>query len=154
MSNRQSLVITLFFIVVSADGGIALAPLSALISASDRSLLVTDQSILKSRQNKHLLHALRQADCPLDRTRLVIDQYQTNSGLDADRTAALLDLDLMATLSGKLQAREEAMNAGEAMFENAPRDTYCRDVRDLTHQLTGQPVDAVSPSGLLGRLFK
>lgn len=142
------------YIVVCADGGISLAPLSALIRAGDRSLLVTDQSILKSRQNKHLLHALRQADCPLDRTRLVIDRYQTNTGLDADRTAALLDLELMATLTGKLQAREEAMNAGEAMFENAPRDTYCRDVRDLTHQLTGQPVDAVSHGGLLGRLFK
>ncbi len=47
------------FIVVSADSGISLASLGALVHQGDKTLLLTRQSVLKSRQNKHLLHALR-----------------------------------------------------------------------------------------------
>lgn len=142
------------YIVVSADSGLALAPISILVQQADRSLLLTDQSVLKSRQNKQLLHALRQADCPLERMDLVIDHYQTNLGLEAERIAALLDLELAATLSGKAVSRIEAMNAGEALFQHAPRDTYCREVRDLVEQTTGQSVPVGAAPGLLGRLFK
>ncbi len=46
------------------------------------------------------------------------------------------------------------MNAGEPLFESSPRDTYCRDVRELVQNLTGQPVASPTANGLLGRLFK
>lgn len=142
------------YIVVCADGGISLAPLCALVRQADQTLLVTDQSVLKSRQNKHLLHALRQADCPLDRTGLVIDNYHASLGLDADRMASLLDLKLVSTVTGKSQSRIEAMNSGEPLFDSAPRDSYCREVRELVQTLTGEPVAAGKNNRLLGRLFK
>ena len=142
------------YTVVAADSGVSLAAMCALVQQSKKTLLLTDQSVLKSRQNKHMLHALRQADCPLDRTGMVIDNYQTNLGLDAQRIAALLDIELLATLSGKALARIESMNAGEPMFESAPRDNYCRDVRELIQKLTGEAVTSEPAPGLLGRLFK
>lgn len=141
-------------IVVCADGGISLAPLCALVRQAEQTLIVTDQSVLKSRQNKHLLHALRQADCALDRTGLVIDNYQASLGLDAERMASLLDLKLIGTLTGKFQARVDAMNSGEPLFASAPRDVYCREIRELVQTLTGGPVDTGKNNRLLGRLFR
>lgn len=141
------------YIVVCADNGISLKPLSALVQQANQTLLVTDQSVLRSRQNKHLLHALRQADCPLDRAGLVIDNYQSTLGLDAERMASLLDLPLLGTLTGKSQARIEAMNSGEPLFSSAPRDAYCREVRVLLQTLTGEAVEAGKSGGLLGRFF-
>lgn len=142
------------YIVVSADSGIGLPAVNALVYHANRNLLITDQSVLRSRQNKHLLHALRQADCPLDRSGLVIDHYQTNLGLDADRIASLLDLELVATLTGKPLSRIESMNSGEPLFESAPRDAYCREVSDLVRRFTGETVEAAKPTGLLGRFLR
>jgi len=141
-------------IVVGADSGISLSSLGALVRQSDKTLLITDQSVLKSRQNKHLLHALRQSDCPLDKTGLVIDNYQANLGLDAQRMASLLDLELLASLTGRSQSRIEAMNSGEPLFDSAPRDAYCREVNELVQTLTGETITVSSSGGLLGRLFK
>lgn len=141
------------YVVVSADAGLSVAGLSAIVSQSDQALLLTDQSVLKSRQNKHLLHALRQADTPLDNLGLVIDAYQPKLGLEAERMASLLDLELTGTLAGKTQLRIEAMNAGELMFEHAPRDPYCREVRQLLERFAG-PAEAPAREGsLIGRLF-
>jgi len=143
------------YVVVAADAAMPLAALTAVVGHSDQSLLITDQSVLKSRQCKHLLHALRQADTSMEGIELVIENYQPNLGLDAQRLSQLLELECAATLSGKSQTRIEAMNAGESMFEHAPRDAYTREVLALVERLTGRSVDLSNDKpGLLGRLFR
>lgn len=142
-------------VVVAADSGMFISGLATLLDNATRSILITDQSVLKSRQNRHLLHALRGADCQLDSLRLVIDSYLPNVGLDPDRLASLLGIEFLASLSGRNQARIQAMNAGENMFEFAPRNSFPREIRSLVEQLTGDRLAApeADQGGLLERLF-
>lgn len=141
-------------IVVTLDGHAPLAGIKGLVSQADRSLLLTDQSIIKSRHSKYLLRALRLDDCPLDRTGLVVDNYRRRLGLEPQNLAELLDLPLLATLSTDAAARQQAMNSGEPMFAAAPRDEYCSGVKRLaTALLSGRTATDEAPKGLLGKLF-
>ena len=140
-------------IVVSVDGHLPIAGLASMLSQSTRSLLVTDQSILRSRHNKHLLKALRLEDVPLDRTGMVVDCYRKRVGLEPDNLSELLNLPVFATLGGQHIQQIHAMNAGESMFTVSPRDGFCADVRELAASLVkGQALRPAEP-GLLSRLF-
>lgn len=138
-------------VVVALDGLLPLSGLRGMIGLADRSLLVTDQSILKSRHSKYLLRALRLDDCPLDHTGLVVDNFRKRIGLEPDSLAELLDLPIAATLSTHTPNRVEAMNQGEPMFTSAPRDEYCTGVRLLAANLLG--VEAGKSGGLFGKMF-
>lgn len=143
-------------IVVSFDGHLPSDVLRGLIELCDRTLFVTDQSILKSRHSKHLLRALRLDECPLDNVSLVVDNYRKRVGLEPQNLSELLDLPVAATLSTLPANRIQAMNQGEPMFVCAPKDEYCSGVRQLaTTLMTGATaVSASAPQGgLLGRLF-
>jgi pilus assembly protein CpaE len=140
--------------VVAADGLLPMPLLTAIIGASERTLLVADQSILKSRHSKYLLRALRLEDCPLDRAGLVVDNYRRRVGLEPGNLAELLDLRLVGTLSTDPALRVQSMNAGEPMFKLAPKDEYCGDIRRLAQALlSGEMVAEPSSRGLLGKVF-
>lgn len=143
-------------VVVALDGQAGTPLLRAAIAQSTRTLLLTDQSILKSRQSKYLLRALRLDDTPLDNTALVVDNYRRRLGLEPQNLAELFDLPLLATLTSDGVARIQAMNSGESMFAIAPKDPYCEGVRRLTQSLaTGETVAAgAKGDGLLNRLFR
>jgi pilus assembly protein CpaE len=146
---------TLFsFTVVSLDAHLPLQTVVGAITQAERSLLVTDQSILKSRHSKYLLRALRLEDCPLDRTHLVVDHYQRRLGLEAENLAELLDLPLIATLTGQAVNRAQAKNSGEPMSTLAPKDPYCREVEMLAEGLfTGQLERVEVERTLFDRVF-
>lgn len=144
-------------IVVAFDGHLQGEVLRGLIGLCDRTLMVTDQSILKSRHSKYLLRSLRLDECPLDRIGLVVDNYRKRIGLEPQNLSELLDLPVAATLSTLPADRIQAMNQGEPMFVSAPKDEYCVGVRQLAGTLltgasAGAPA-ATSSGGLLGRLF-
>lgn len=143
-------------IVVTLDGHLPMALLRGTIALADRTLLVTDQSILKSRHSKYLLRALRLEDAPLEHTGLVVDNYRRRVGLEPENLAELLDLPIAATLSTTAANRIQSMNQGEPLFTCAPKDEYCAGVRALAASLLGveaaRPAPA-GPGGLLGRLF-
>lgn len=143
-------------IVVALDGPSGTPLLHAALAQSDRALLLTDQSILKSRQSKYLLRALRLEDAPLDRTALVVDNYRRRLGLEPDNLAELFDLPLLATLTSEGVSRIQSMNSGESMFALAPKDPYCEGVRLLAQTLaTGEhAVIEAKNEGLLTRLFR
>jgi len=143
-------------VVVALDGLQPLDGLRAVVAQSDRSLLLSNQSIIMSRHNKYLLRALRLEDTPLDRTSLVVDQYQKRIGLEPENLAELLDIPLAGTLASSGHARIQAMNAGEPMFALAPKDAFCEDVRLLAQALLSGGTAAPAPArsgGLLGKLF-
>ncbi len=142
-------------VVVSFDGHLPLDMMAGIVTQADRSVLLSDQSIIKSRHSKYLLRALRLEDCPLDRTALIVDNYRHRLGLEPDNLAEILDLPLLGTLAASNgNARIQAMNAGESMFVVAPKDPFCASIRGLAGTLLGghAKMEAVS-QGVLGRLF-
>ena len=143
-------------VVVALDGQSGVPLLRTAIAQSERVLLQTDQSILKSRQSKYLLRALRLEDTPLDNTGLVVDNYRRRLGLEPQNLAELFDLPLIATLTSDGVSRIQSMNSGESMFALAPKDPYCEAVRRLALTLSTGETAAVEakPDGLLNRLFR
>lgn len=140
-------------IVVALDGTLPLTGISNIVTQADRTLLLTDQSIIKSRHNKYLLRNLRLDNCPLDQTALVVDGYRRRLGLEPQSLADILDLKLLMTLSGEGDARSQSMNTGEPMFTVASKDPYCSDVRQLAAALLSGVAPAPAKAGLLGKLF-
>lgn len=145
-------------VVLAFDGHLPTDTLRGLIGLCDRTLFLSDQSILKSRHSKYLLRALRLDDCPLDRLGLVVDNYRKRVGLEPPNLSELLDVPVLATLSTLPSNRIQSMNQGEPMFVCTPKDEYCDGVRQLAAALlAGDTKSAVTSSGttggLLGRLF-
>jgi pilus assembly protein CpaE len=138
---------------VTLDGQYGTRVLSTIVGAVDRALLLSDQSILRSRHSKYLLRSLRLEDTAMDRFGLVVDGYRRRHGLEPDALAELLELPLLAALSSDELARQQAMDTGESLFQLAPKNPWCRDVRKLAEALaSGRPVEREAP-GLLDKLF-
>lgn len=142
-------------IVVSFDGHLPMEGLTGIIAQADRCLLLSDQSIIRSRHSKYLLRALRLEDCPLDRTGLLVDHYRRRLGLEPENLAEILDLPLLGTLSASAaNNRVQAMNSGEPLFLVAPKDPFCADVRRVVAALlAGEARARPAPVGLLDRLL-
>lgn len=138
-------------IVIAADGNLPIGLVARLIEQSDRTLLLTDQSILKSRYHKYLLRALRLESCPLDRMGLVVDNYRRRLGLDPKNLAELFELPLLATLQTDGYNRIVSMNSGEPLYTLAKKDPYCTSVRTLVGLLTSGRVAEPRPAGVLDR---
>lgn len=141
-------------IVVAFDGRLPIAGMTGIIGQADRSLLVSDQSIIESRHNKYLLRQLRLEECALDRTSLVVDNYRRRMGLEPKNLAEILDIKLLAALPGEGLARMQAMNAGESMLMLAPRDPYCETIRRVAAALlTGDTQVEAVEAGFFSRLL-
>lgn len=142
-------------VIVACDGHMPLQTVAGIVTQADRSVLLSDQSIMKSRHCKYLLRALRLEDCPLDRTALVVDHYRRRIGLEPNNLAEILDLPLLGTLSASNgNARIQAMNAGEPLFTTAPKDPFSIDVRQLAVALLGgQTRMDTRQGGLISRLL-
>lgn len=140
-------------VVVTLDGHLPLAALAGVANDADRLLLLSDQSILRSRHNKHLLRALRLEGCALDRAGLVVDDYRRRLGLEPKNLAELFELPLFATLQCELSNRAVSMNSGEPLYTLARKDPYSLGVRKLAAALvSGQAIAATAPQGFLERL--
>ena len=138
--------------VLAVDSTLPLPALTGLITQADQTLVLADQTVLRSRRCKHLLRALRLENCPMDRAGLVVDGYRRRVGLEPENLTELLDLPLRAILGGDPLLRTQSMNAGESLFSVAPKDAYARDVRRLAQQLL-QGQAAPVETGWLDRLF-
>ncbi len=147
----------LFAVTVVVLDGLHPPPLlGAVMGQSDRSLWLTDPSILRSRHGKVLLRALRLSETPLDTVGVVVDRYRRNLGLEPENIAELLGLPLLATLGGDGQARIQAMNAGEPLSAVAPRDALVSDIRHLAAHLMSAEAPTSLPvrgGGMLKRWF-
>jgi len=141
-------------VVVAFDAHWPIDCVAGVLGQADRSLLLSDQSIIKSRHSKYLLRALRLEDCPLDRTALLVDHYHKRQGLEPENLAEILDLPLFGRLSASVNhGRIQAMNAGEPMFSIAPKEPFCADVRALAEATLGGQARMEIPKSGLARLF-
>lgn len=141
-------------IVLAFDGSLPVRGMASIIAQAERSLLVSDQSIIESRHNKYLLRQLRLEDCALDRTFLVVDRYRRRMGLEPKNLAEILDVKLLAALPGDNMARMQAMNTGEPMLILAPKDPYSETMRRLAKALlAGEAQVASVEPGFISRLF-
>lgn len=140
-------------VVMTLDGHLPLAALAGVANDADRLLLLSDQSILRSRHNKHLLRALRLEGCALERAGLVVDDYRRRLGLEPKNLAELFELPLFAALQCELSNRAVSMNSGEPLYTLARKDPYSLGVRKLAAALVaGQAIAATAPQGFLERL--
>jgi len=143
------------YTVVAVDGHAPIAAVAGLVDMADRTLLLSDQSILKSRHNKYLLRALRSQDCSLERASLVVDNYRRRLGLEPRNLAELFELPLLTALHTESFNRLLSMNSGEPLYTLAKKDPYCTDVRDLaTMLLTGEAKSTSQQQGFLDRLLR
>lgn len=142
-------------IVVAIDGHAPITAVAGLVDMADRTLLLSDQSILKSRHNKYLLRSLRAQDCSLERAALVVDNYRRRLGLEPRNLAELFELPLLTALQTESFNRLLSMNSGEPLFTLAKKDPYCTDVRNLAATLlTGDVKPVVQQQGFLDRLLR
>jgi len=140
-------------IVVSLDSHLPLAALVGVATEADRLLLLSDQSILRSRHNKHLLRALRMENCALDRAGLVVDDYRRRLGLEPKNLAELFELPLYATLQSESATRLVSMNSGEPLYTLARKDPYALGVKKLAAALaSGQSLVSTAPQSFLDRI--
>lgn len=142
------------YTIVAMDGHAPLPALAGVVEMADRSLLLSDQSILKSRHNKYLLRALRQQDATLDRMALVVDNYRRRLGLEPRNLAELFELPLVSTLQTESYNRIVSMNSGEPLYTLARKDPYCAGMRKLAETLmSGELKAATVPQGFLDRFL-
>lgn len=130
--------------------------LHLLVSNSDTTLALLEQSVPSCKQNMQLIRKLSQAQIDMNSVRLVVDRYLSNLPPDAENLARGLNVSLQATLPSSGMARLKMMNSGESLFECAPRDPYTLAVRKMAKKLTS-PESAANSSethkkGLLSRL--
>jgi pilus assembly protein CpaE len=139
---------TFAHVVITLDGLFPIGTLANVIGRAHHTLLLSDQSILKTRQSRHLVEALRAEGCTLDRTGLVIDNYKHRLGLEPQNIAELFGLPSFGTLCTERYNRIVAMNAGEPLFTLAPEDPYCGGVRNLAALLLGEPRIMEEPASI------
>jgi pilus assembly protein CpaE len=109
--------------------------LYVLLSNADRIAMVVEQSVPSCQQNMALLKRMVGRKLKMDRVGLVVDRYYPKLPPDAEAVARGFGLPLLATLPPSGLARLSVMNSGRSMFEIAPREPYCVQVRRLADQL-------------------
>lgn len=143
------------YTVVAVDGHAPITAIAGLVGMADRTLLLSDQSILKSRHNKYLLRALRAQDCSLDRTALVVDNYRRRLGLEPRNLAELFELPLLTSLQTESFNRLLSMNSGEPLYTLAKKDPYCAGMQELAGLLlSGEMKAAAVPQGFFDRFLR
>lgn len=109
--------------------------LQLLVSNSDTTLALLEQSVPSCKQNMQLIRKLSQSQQDMSNVRLVVDRYLPNLPPDAENLARGLNISLQATLPSSGMARLKMMNSGESLFECAPRDPYTLAVRKMAKKL-------------------
>ncbi|MTI63507.1 hypothetical protein [Methylophaga sp.] len=109
--------------------------LHLLVSNSDTTLALLEQSVPSCKQNMQLIRKLSQAQLDMNSVKLVVDRYLPNLPPDAENLARGLNISLLTTLPSSGMARLKMMNSGESLFECAPRDPYTLAVRKMARKL-------------------
>lgn len=110
--------------------------LHLLVSNSNTTLLLLEQSVPSCKQNMQLIRKISQGQIDMDSVKLVVDRYLSTLPPDAENLARGLNISLLTTLPSSGMARLKMMNSGESLFQCAPRDHYTLAVRKMAKKLT------------------
>ena len=110
--------------------------LHLLVSNSNTTLALLEQSVPSCKQNMQLIRKISQGQIDMDSVKLVVDRYLPNLPPDAENLARGLNINLLTTLPSSGMARLKMMNSGESLFECAPRDPYTQAARKMARKLT------------------
>lgn len=132
--------------------------LHLLVSNSDTTLVLLEQSVPSCKQNMQLIRKISQGQIDMSRVRLIVDRYLPNLPPDAENLARGLNIELLTTLPSSGMARLKMMNSGESLYECAPRDPYTLSVRKVARRIDAdEPVKKTPDNdrpGLWARLKK
>lgn len=117
--------------------------LHLLVSNSDNTLVLLEQSVPSCKQNMQLIRKISQGQIDMSRVRLIVDRYLPNLPPDAENLARGLNIELLTTLPSSGMARLKMMNSGESLYECAPRDPYTQAVRKVARRIhANEPVNS------------
>lgn len=129
--------------------------LHLLVSHSDTTLALLEQSVPSCKQNMQLIRKLSQAQLDMNSVKLVVDRYLPTLPPDAENLARSLNISLLTTLPSSGMARLKMMNSGESLFECAPRDPYTLAVKKMAKRLASseqQPKSDKPQRGIVNRV--
>jgi pilus assembly protein CpaE len=124
--------------------------LHLLVSNSETTLVVLEQSVPSCKQNMQLIRKLSQAQIEMSKVKLVVDHYLPSLPPDAENLARGLDISLLTTLPSSGMARLKMMNSAESLFECAPRDPYTISVKKMARRINSGGLDAATESSRKG----
>lgn len=110
--------------------------LQLMISHSDMSVLLLEQSVPSCKQNMNLVRKLSQSQMDMNKIHLVIDRYLPSMPPEAINLSQGMNINLLTTLPPSGMARLKMMNSGESLFDCAPRDPYTLAVKKMAKSLT------------------
>lgn len=128
-------------IVVNLGGLPASEFLEVLLRHADQVIIVAEQSVPSVQQNMALIKRATAQRLEVDRMGLVVDRYYSKLVPGADVIAKGFGLPLLTTLPPCGLARLNVINSGLSMYETAPKEQYCEQVRGLAQKIFGEKAE-------------
>ncbi|WP_437882594.1 pilus assembly protein [Pseudomonas sp. LRF_L74] len=129
-------------IVVNLAGQPDSEALRILLNRSSHVLWLCDQSVPGARRNLSLLNFWRDAGLKLDHVQLLVDRYLKGVAPDAKALGETFDLAVYGVLPFCPEARLNAKNLGQSLYETAPREKVSQTLRQLGEALIGHEHEA------------
>lgn len=121
---------------------------TSLLKQATEIWVITDQAIGSLVSLDQAMRDLAQRGCRDERLKLVINRYDSGSGLSDDQIAQRFELPLLATLPDRTRTLRTSSGMGQLVTESAPRDPYARAtfllVQHLDRRSLGQPPASTS----------
>ncbi len=142
-----SLLKSYFKVVVVDLGGFAGTDLLLYaLGVSDRTLLISEQSIASVFSARQMLASFRERGVETERIGLLTGKYDTRIEMSSAQLAQHLQLHWVADLPQRNERLIACANQGKLLYEMAPNDPYVNVLRDLAARESGGTAAAV-PSG-------
>lgn len=124
-------------IVINLSGQPDSEALRLLVSNADNLLWQIDQSVPNCQRNLQLLNRWREEGVKLGQVMLLVDRYISEVAPDFKTLAKSFGLERVETLPAAAVLRLNGKNLARSLFELAPRDRLCQQLRQLGVRLAG-----------------
>jgi pilus assembly protein CpaE len=125
--------------------------IAQVVQAADETWLLCDQGVASIVSAVGVLDSLREEGVDIANVRLIVNKFEPDLGLTAGQIAQRLDIPLLATLPERRVPLGQAVNQGQLLIDQAPRDPYVRALEPLVTKLGGPalvPTDKQGKSAL------